>query len=141
MTLSFHAIDKSLIISGKTFAIKDAIKLSGGRWDSQKQSWSLPIEKDSPDLRSSLLDQLSVAINKEKALRACERAYNRSPEGIAAAKANERAIIKRLASQGSHWICCENCTVIDWARKHTTCDNCAQDGNSFRVRGILYTGD
>jgi hypothetical protein len=137
MALEFKTYDKSLIISGKTFVIKDLIKTNGGKWDDQKKSWSVPIEKDSPDFRLLLLDELNAAIRKEKALKAAAR----SPEGIAAAKANERAIIKRLASQGSYWICCENCTVVDWMRKHTTCDKCAQDGNSFRVRGILYTGD
>ena len=136
MALQFKTDDKSLMISGKTFDIKDIIKSHGGRWDSQKQ-WCVPIEKDSPEFRASLLHNLSVVKARD--------AYSRSPEGIAAAKANERAIIKRLAERGSSWICCENCVVIDWVRQHTACDACAADcgpyKNSFRVRGMVYTGD
>ena len=145
MSLIFNVIDKNLIIKGKTFDIKDTIKGHGGRWDTLTQSWYVPIEKDSAEFRSSLLDLLSSAVKAEKDKKEAERAYSRSPEGIAAAKANERAIIKRLVSQGSSWICCENCIVIDWARQHTACDACAQNEglykNSFRVRGMIYTGD
>jgi len=142
MALHFKNNDKSLMITGKTFDIKDIIKAHGGRWDSQKLSWSVPIEKDSAEFRASLLHDLSAAVKARGAAAAAERAYSRSPEGIAAAKANERAIVKRLAEQGSSWICCENCTVLDWARQHTTCDACAAEyGHSFCVRGIIYTGD
>jgi hypothetical protein len=144
MALQFKTDDKSLMISGKTFDIKDIIKSHGGRWDSQKQ-WCVPIEKDSPEFRASLLHTLSAVVKARDAAAAAERAYSRSPEGIAAAKANERAIIKRLAEQGSSWICCENCVVVDWLRQHTTCDTCASDcgsyKNSFRVRDMVYTGD
>jgi hypothetical protein len=138
MTLNFQATDKNLIISGKTFMIKDVIKTHGGRWDNQKQNWAIPIEKDSPEFRSNLLESLSAAIQ-------AERSYIRVPQSIEIAKANERATIKRLVSQGSTWLCCEDCTVINWQRQLVTCDECARDEgpykNTFRLRGMIYTGD
>ena len=39
------------------------------------------------------------------------------------------------------WICCDKCEVIDWSRKYTMCQACAVDGNAFRVRGVVFTGD
>jgi len=40
-----------------------------------------------------------------------------------------------------YWICCDECVVIDAKRMHTACTKHAIDGNSFRVRGAIYTGD
>jgi hypothetical protein len=39
------------------------------------------------------------------------------------------------------FICCKECVVIDWSRKHTSCKACGYGGNNFFVRGRLYTGD
>ena len=50
--------------------------------------------------------------------------WYRSPEAIAIARANERAIVKRLAAQGTSWVCCEKCIVVDWVRKLTRCEHC-----------------
>jgi hypothetical protein len=145
MALHFQPTDKSLIVSGKTFVVKDIIKVHGGIWDAQKQNWLIPIEKDGPEFRANLLDALSVAMKAKKEAKAAERPYIRPPETVGIAQANERATIKRLVSQGSVWLCCENCTVISWQRQLVTCDSCARDEgpykNTFRVRGMTYTGD
>jgi hypothetical protein len=140
-SLSFTVVDAGIMVGGKTFNVKDRLKEVGGRWNPQTSSWSIPVAADSPALR----DELEKLATKKKADEAAAakavRVYAASPEGKAAAAADEKKRIKAEFAAGSSWLCCENCTVIDWVRKHTSCQACAVDGNSFRVRGSIYTGD
>ena len=79
-----------------------------------------------------------------------QRMFDATPEGQAIIKANQKAKVMAALAQKAetgayHWICCEHCEVIDWARQHTSCKPCGsfdgQSWNTFRVRGRLYTGD
>ena len=152
--LAFKKTDANLIISGKTFYAKDAIKAVGGKWDPSIYSWTLPVHIDSEMLRKDLLEKAGATEKaekkKEKDAKASARAYAISPEGIAEAKAAAKArvlwALEQKKKDGSyHWICCEQCEVIDWGRQHTSCMACAEWGgqswNTFRVRGSIYTGD
>lgn len=56
--LVFTKNASNLVISGKTFYAKEAIKAVGGRWDSSTSSWSLPAHLDSEMLRKE--DRKSV---------------------------------------------------------------------------------
>lgn len=152
--LTFNKTEATLIISGKTFYAKEAIKAVGGKWDPSTCSWMLPVHIDSDMLRKDLVEKAAATEKaekkKEKEAKAAARAYAISPEGIAEAKAaaKERILwaLEQKKKDGSyHWICCEECNVIDWTRQHTSCRACAdwdgQSWNSFCVRGRRYTGD
>ena len=148
--LAFKKTEANLIISGKTFYAKEAIKAVGGKWDPSTSSWTLPAHIDSEMLRKNLMEK-AVAIEKvekkkEKDAKAAARAYAMTPEGIAEAKAAAKArvlwALEQKKTDGSyHWICCEHCEVIDWDRRHTSCVVCGHDGNTFFVDGRLRTGD
>ena len=152
--LDFTKNASNLVISGKTFYAKEAIKAEGGRWDSSTSSWTLPVHLDSEMLRKDLTEKAVTAEKetkkKEKDAKAQERAYARTPEGIAAAKEAQRLRVLDCLEQKKktgayYWICCEKCEVIDWQRMFTSCDACAVDcglyKNTFRVRGSIFTGD
>lgn len=152
--LAFKKTEANLIISGKTFYAKEAIKAVGGKWDPSIYSWTLPAHIDSEMLRKDILEKASatekVEKKKEKDAKAAAKAYALSPEGIAAAKEEQKqrilACLEEKKKTGAyHWICCEQCEVIDWGRQHTSCQACAEWGgqswNTFCVRGRRYTGD
>lgn len=152
--LSFSKTQANLVISGKTFFAKEAIKALGGKWDPSTSSWMLPVHIDSEMLRKDLTEKAILlekeAKNKGREEAKAARCFARSPEGIAAAKEAERlrilACLEQKKKTGAyHWICCEKCTVIDWGRQHTSCMACAEWGgqswNTFRVRGSIFTGD
>jgi hypothetical protein len=122
--------NETLIVTGKTFDIKDEIKTLGGRWDATRGAWTLP---DTEETRA----KLTAASEKLKASRKAVKAPD--------ARAVVKSCLEEKAKTGKfHWICCEECVVVNWARQHTTCAACAkwdgQSWNSFRVRGNLYTG-
>ena len=61
------------------------------------------------------------------------------------AKVKKDRVLEALAESATtgkyHWICCENCDVVDWSRGITCCRAHGSDGYSVRVYGRLYTGD
>ena len=139
--LSFTHVDTGVQVSGKTFNVKDRLKELGGRWNPQLSQWSIPVAADSPALRDEL-EMLATQKKAEEAAAAkAARLYAASAEGKAAAAAEEKRRIKAAVAAGSSWICCNDCVVIDWVRKHTSCQACGHDGNTFFVNGILRTGD
>lgn len=141
-TLLFTTTAKNLVITGKTFPIKDALKALGGVW--QSPCWLLPLNADGPLVRANLVEQCRRALIAEKeAEKAAEKArfaYLASPEAV------KDALKKKAAGDYSYdWICCVNCVVLDWGRQHTHCGSCGADYGghveSFFVRGRLRTGD
>ena len=145
--LVFSKTDKNIVISGKTFYAKDAIKAVGGKWDATSQNWTISSDTTA-EVLNGLEDSAKEVKKKEKDDKAVALAYTKSPEGIAAAKEGERKHMLACLEDKTgayHWICCEKCEVIDWGRQHTSCMACAQwsgqSWNSFCVRGRPYTGD
>jgi hypothetical protein len=146
--LVFSKTDKNIVISGKTFYAKEAIKAAGGKWDATSREWTI-----SSDVTAEVLNGLEevakVAAKKEKDEKAAFAAYAKSPEGRALVKEEERkrmlACLEQKKTGAYQWICCEKCEVIDWERQHTSCMACAewngQTWNAFRVRGSIFTGD
>jgi len=141
-TLFFTVTDKNLIVTGKTFPIKEQLKALGGIWQSPR--WLLPLNADSPLVRAGLVEQCRLALKAEKeATKVAEKArlaYLASPEAV------KDALKKKAAGDYSlHWICCEQCVVLDWSRQHTSCQACGYDNGmwkeTFFVRGRLRTGD
>lgn len=139
--LIFTKTATNLNIAGKTFPIKELLKTLDARWDPSILQWTLPIHLDSEHLRNTLTQKLedNIVIEKVEKKKAIE--FARSPEGIAMVK---NQIEEKRKTGAYHWICCDECEVIDWRRQHTSCKACAEfDGqswNSFRVSGRLYTG-
>jgi len=151
--LSFSQTENKLIVSGKTFYVRDIIRALGGKWNSANSAWCLPIFLDGEEFRQNLQNDADSAYKaikqKEREERKAQRAYEKSPEGKAAAAEAEKKRIQWCYEQKQktgafNWICCADCRVVDWDRKHTVCMRCAEwDGqtwNSFRVRGGIYTG-
>lgn len=152
--LEFKKTDTNLVIGGKTFYAREAIKALGGRWDGRERVWTLPVHIDSEMLRKDLIvkttEREKVEKKKEREEAAAHKAWVASPEGkAAAAEAQKERILACLEEKKKtgnfHWICCEKCEVIDWGRRHTSCKACAdwsgQSWNTFCVNGRRYTGD
>ena len=154
--LVFSKTDKNIEITGKTFYAKEAIKAAGGKWDAAAQRWTISTTVE-PEVLKGLEEAAKQGVEKEEEQKKKERqeakkaaAYAKTPEGIAARKEQERlkilACLEQKKKTGAyHWICCDKCEVIDWARQHTSCMACAdwsgQSWNTFCVRGRRYTGD
>lgn len=145
--LSFKTIQAYLAIGGKTFHAKEVIKSFGGKWDPAMNMWLVPADLDNETFRKTLQHKASIAENtaklNEKMKRAAARVIAKSPVGIAEAKAKAKALIVECLEMkkktGAYsWICCEDCTVINWQRQTTSCTTC---GYTFRARGMVYTGD
>lgn len=140
--LLFTVTAKNLIVTGKTFPIKEQLKALGGIWQSSR--WVLPLNADAPLTRANLVEQCRLAIKAEKETAAAAEkarlAYLFSPKAV-----KDALKAKEAGNHSLHWICCENCVVLDWSRQHTSCQTCGQDNgmwkDSFFVRGRLYTGD
>ena len=37
------------------------------------------------------------------------------------------------------WMCCMECTVVDWHKKETYCTKCGIDGYNFRIEGVPFS--
>ena len=142
-SLYFSSTDDGVLISGKTFNIKDRLKEVGGRWNPKTSLWS--VAADTPELRQELEALATQKEKEEAAAKKAARLYAASSEGKAAAAAAEKELILKIVAEKKagkyHWICCENCEVIDWDRHHSSCSSCGHDGNTFFVDGKLRTGD
>jgi hypothetical protein len=144
--LTFNTTQSHLVISGKAFYAREAIKKLGGRWDPYARAWTLPVHIDSQMLRGDLEKKAAIAAQVEKDMAKAKRIYQVSPEGIADAKQREMmrvisALEEKKTTGAYYWICCDKCEVLDWHRGHTICQAHAVDGNAFRIRGGLFTGD
>jgi hypothetical protein len=137
-TLLFTTTDKNLIVSGKTFPIKEQLKELGGIW--QSPHWLIPLNADTPLTRAKLVESCRRALLAEKEEAKARLAYFSTPKAV-----QDALKAKAAGNHAYHWICCEQCVVLDWSRKHTSCQACSQDNGkwkeTFFVRGILRTGD
>jgi len=143
--LYFNTNDTQLIVTGKTFPIKDHLKKHGARWDAGR--WVLPLNADSPLFRANLVEQCRLAVIAEKEAKELERAeqvkriaYLHSPEFV------KDALKAKAAGDGTYfWICCDQCRIVSHERQSVWCSACGADYGthieSFFVRGRLRTGD
>jgi hypothetical protein len=129
MSLIFTITPVALIVTGKTFHVKEHLKKLGGKWTNG--SWSLPPNADTPINRAELEAAATEAITAEKLVNAAQRAFNKSPAGIAAAATAELHYARRAG-----WTCCDEARVVDYKRGHCSCLT-----HGFHVKGRLYTGD
>jgi hypothetical protein len=137
-TLLFATTPTQLVVTGKTFPIKEQLKELGGIW--QSPAWLLPLNVDAPLTRAILVETCRRALLAEKEAEKARLAYLHSPKFV------KDALAAREAGDHSfHWICCDQCVVLDLARQHTSCQACGHDNGmwkeTFFVRGMLRTGD
>ena len=144
-----------LTLSGyDTFALKDAIKACGAKWNQETKTWVINAPTDLSPLISAaatLSEQRTQEAKDKRESAKAQRAFDLTPEGQEIIKAKAKAMVmtalalKEKGDYSYHWICCEHCVVIDWQRKHTSCKPCGvwdgQSLNTFRVRGAIFTGD
>jgi hypothetical protein len=135
----FTIVDNTLQVSGKTFDVKDELRMRGGKWNPKLNVWELDVVHDNNELRDTLI---AIVEKKKTALKA-EQEYAKSPEGKKRAVMNALEIKKRTGQ--FFWVCCEECNVLDWGRGFTSCQVHSQDyglhKETFRIMGKLYTGD
>ena len=119
-----------------TFALKEAIKAAGGKWNAATKTWTVA------DLGAVLdaANLLSVQRTEEKRLaRLAAKAKRTTPEGLIALTQEKKNLVlnalKVKKETGAYY------WVIDWVRAHSSCTVHAEYGNTFRVRGSIYTGD
>lgn len=147
--ISFQPKDDAVVVAGKAFYVKDRLKKAGARWNPAASVWTIKADVATQDFLAELNALADAAIKAEKAIEkkakddaAALEAFYRTPEGKAKRWAEIKELKKTPAGAAAYYfICCEHCEVIDWARKHTSCKACGHDGNTFFVRGMLYTGD
>ena len=144
MAIMFTTLDDKLKMQGNTFYVKEFLKKAGAKWVPAEKAWTLPITKDSPDFRKLLLVMAKdgAKLEKEtKKVKEVERLrYLASPEAV-----KDALKAKAAGDHSLHWICCDQCVVLDWSRQHTSCQACGHDNGTYKetffVRGRLRTGD
>lgn len=158
--LFFKQENNLLVISGKSFYVKDHLKEMkiGARFDPNMKTWTIPLDFDTEGLRQHLEQYAKEKIANEKEAKQKQLEYNHTPEGKAelkeARKAQMRACLqedkKRMARGETPlywWVCCADCELLSYKRGvyHTCCWTCA-DWNGkwyepFMKNGVRHTGD
>lgn len=144
--ITFHPKDDTVSVYGKTFYVKEQLKKAGARWNAG--AWTLASDAASQEFLAELNKLADTAIKAEKAAEkkkleeaAALQAFYQTPEGKEQRWNEIQELKKTPAGAAYHFIRCKECVVINWARQHTSCKACGHDGNTFFVRGSLYTGD
>jgi hypothetical protein len=128
-----------------TFHIKEELKKLGARWN--QGVWlfrgvqEISIVKDLMGPCEVALVGAENAKEAERLAEKAQREWLKTPEGRAAIEVAKKKRVTSLFKAGCSWICCAECTIMDEKRHHTSCDIHAEDGNTFRVNGNIYTGN
>jgi hypothetical protein len=150
MAIHVRREENQIVLTGKTFDVKEKIKSLGGKWDPDRRVWTLPLAMDTDELRTQLgaLTQAeeahvlaTVEVVEPRAASAGQARMKRSK----AAKNLELVKWCLADTTGKYsWVCCEQCEIVDLKKGHSSCRAHAHwDGQSwccFRVFGSLYTG-
>ena len=152
-TLVYTKTDEGITVrDGKyavTYHIKEELKMLGAKW--HQNAWTFRGFQEIPMVKGLMGPceaTYILAINAKEAERLAERkakkarlAWLSTPEGRAAIEEAKKKRVAEHVVAGSSWVCCTECTIIDEQRRHTSCDVHAEDGNTFRVNGMIRTGD
>jgi hypothetical protein len=150
MAIHVKREETQIVLTGKTFDVKEKIKSLGGKWDPDRRVWTLPLAMDTDELRTQLgaLTQAeearlvaTVEVVEPRAVSGGQARMKRSK----AAKNLELVKWCLADTTGKYsWVCCEQCEIVDLKKGHSSCRAHAHwDGQSwccFRVFGSLYTG-
>ena len=150
--------ETQLVLTGKTFDLKEKIKSLGGKWNPERRVWTLPLAMDTDEVRTQLgaltqAEEERIVAAASAARTAVELAERRAVSGGQArlkrskAAAKNRELVERCLADTSgkySWVCCHQCEIVDLKRGHSSCRAHAHwDGQSwcsFRIFGSLYTG-
>jgi hypothetical protein len=150
--------ETQLVLTGKTFDLKEKIKSLGGKWNPERRVWTLPLAMDTDEVRTQLgaltqAEEERIVAAASAARAAVELAERRAASGGQArlkrskAAAKNRELVEWCLADTSgkySWVCCHQCEIVDLKRGHTSCRAHAHwDGQSwcsFRIFGSLYTG-
>jgi len=150
--------ETQLVLTGKTFDLKEKIKSLGGKWNPERRVWTLPLAMDTDEVRTQLgaltqAEEERIVAAASAARAAVELAERRVASGGQArpkrskAAAKNRELVERCLADTSgkySWVCCHQCEIVDLKRGHSSCRAHAHwDGQSwcsFRIFGSLYTG-
>jgi len=150
MAIHVKREETQIVLTGKTFDVKEKIKSLGGKWDPDRRVWTLPLAMDTDELRTQLgaLTQAeearlvaTVEVVEPRAVSGGQARMKRSK----AAKNLELVKWCLADTTGKYsWVCCDQCEIVDLKKGHSSCRAHAHwDGQSwccFRVFGSLYTG-
>ena len=157
MTIHLTCEETGLLVSGKTFEVKETIKSLGGKWDAVRRIWTLPLELDTDEIRTRLGAMLqSKEVRMVTAAKACTvtaaaerhtKAVKKKEKQRAKAEAEHRKLVEWCLADTSgkySWVCCEQCEIVDFKRGQTSCMAHAhwngESWCSFRVFGSVYNG-
>jgi len=135
--LVFTQTDEGIVVTGKTYDVKDVLKSAGASWEPISSGWIFRGKRDLEELLGSIREDVLAATLATKSRAQAEkdhRKWLKTPEG-------KKYLVQQALQQGVYWICCEDCEVVDWSRQTTNCQKHSEGGNAFRVRGCIYTGD
>ena len=108
--------DRNILVAhGDTYYVKEQLKALGAQWNHILRVWVMPaMAADAASAMAARLSEEATKAKKELAKKSLERAK----------------------AEKNPWLCCDQCKVSNWERRHTECST-----HGFRVRGIIYTGD
>ena len=147
--------ETQIVLTGKTFDVKDKIKSLGGKWNPERRVWTLPLTMDTDELRTQLgaltqaqEEQRTVVTHTALEIAEAERrAANQARLKRSKAAAKNRELVEWCLADTSgkySWVCCHQCEIVDLKKGHSSCRAHAHwDGQSwcsFRIFGSLYTG-
>ena len=115
--LNFANSEKGVVVTGKTFVVKEILKAHGASWNPHDSAW---VFRGKTDVEAVVAEIESAVVREANKV--------------------QRVSVAAARAAGARWICCDNCHVIDWARQTTDCSACYPDGH-IRVRGCCYTGN
>jgi len=118
--LSFIDSSGDLLVTGRTFDIKEQIKIFGGKWSPARRGWIFSSsEKCTDEMRAEL-----------EAAAAASRPIPAVPMTV------ERAIALKVETGAYYWVCCDQCRVVNWESRTSSCKV-----HAFRAGGKRFTGD
>jgi hypothetical protein len=142
--------ETQIVLTGKTFDVKEKIKSLGGKWNPERRVWTLPLAMDTDELRTQLgaLTQAEEACVVATVEVVEPRAVSSGQARVKRSKASKNLELVKWCladTTGKYsWVCCEQCEIVDLKKGHSSCRAHAHwDGQSwcsFRVFGSLYTG-
>jgi hypothetical protein len=116
--LNFEEEDNCILVSGKTFPLKDTLKGLGGLWNPEKKAWALKKEVATEDVIMNLICDLAEATPKKPLVQTTRPS----------------------------WVCCSAAKIVDARKMVTVCHVHARDAGggevyTRRIGGSIYTGD
>ena len=150
MAIHVKREETQIVLTGKTFDVKEKIKSLGGKWDPDRRVWTLPLAMDTDELRTQL-----GALTQAEEARLVATVEVVEPRAVSGGQARVKRsktaknleLVKWCLADTTgkySWVCCEQCEIVDLKKGHSSCRAHAHwDGQSwcsFRVFGSLYTG-